>query len=163
MAFKIVIADPKSKKAWQVEKDVPSFFGKKIGDKIEGSLIGMSGFTLEVTGGSDKEGFPMRNDLEGTARKKVLLTKGVGFRGIKKIRKVKYKVEGLKRRKYIRGNTISENIMQVNLKVVEGEGDIPLMLGIAPKEEPKEEATAEAPKEEKTEEKQEAPKEEKGE
>ncbi|NIM47533.1 MAG: 30S ribosomal protein S6e, partial [Candidatus Aenigmarchaeota archaeon] len=63
MAFKIVISEPKSRKAWQIEKDAPSFIGKKIGDKFDGSLIGLSGFTLQITGGSDKDGFPMRPDL----------------------------------------------------------------------------------------------------
>lgn len=167
MAFKIVISEPKSKKAWQIEKDVPVLMGKKIGEKFDGSLVGLSGFTLQVTGGSDKDGFPMRPDLEGSARKKALLTKGVGFRGIKKIRKVKYKVDGMKKRKYIRGNTVSDEIMQINCKVVEGEGDIPTMLGIKPKEEEgskeeqKEAKPEEQPKEEKQkEEKKEEPKKE---
>lgn len=145
MAFRIVISDPKTKKAWQKDIDAPALIGKKIGDKVEGSLIGLGGFSLQVTGGSDKEGFPMRVDLDGVSRKKVLLTKGVGFSGTKKIRKVKYKVKGMKKRKYIRGNTISESIMQVNLKVLEGEGDIPMILGIPPKE-PKAEAPKEAKK-----------------
>ena len=140
MAFRIVISDPKTKKAWQKDIDAPALIGKKIGEKVDGSLIGLGGFSLQVTGGSDKEGFPMRVDLDGTSRKKVLLTKGVGFSGTKKIRKVKYKVKGMKKRKYIRGNTISDSIMQVNLKVLEGEGDIPMILGIPPKEAPKEEA-----------------------
>jgi small subunit ribosomal protein S6e len=151
MAFKIVVSEPKSRKAWQIEKDAPSLIGKKIGDKFDGSLIGLSGFTLQITGGSDKDGFPMRYDLEGIMRKKALLTKGVGFSGTKKIRKVKYKVKGMRKRKYIRGNTISDSIIQVNCKVVEGEGNIPMILGIKPKEEaPKqEEQKVEAPKEEK--------------
>jgi small subunit ribosomal protein S6e len=146
MAFKIVISEPKSKKAWQKDIDAPALIGKKIGDKVEGSLIGLSGFTLEVTGGSDKEGFPMREDLDGVSRKKVLLTKGVGFSGTKKIRKVKYKVHGMKKRKYIRGNTVSDSIIQVNMKVLEGEGDIPMILGIPPKEKKAEEKPAEAKK-----------------
>ncbi len=139
MAFKIVISEPKSRKAWQIEKDAPSFIGKKIGDKFDGSLIGLSGFTLQITGGSDKDGFPMRPDLLGSLRKKALLTKGIGFRGFKKIKKKKYKRKGMRKRKYIRGNIISENIIQINCKVVEGEGNIPMILGIKPKEEKKEE------------------------
>lgn len=146
MAFRIVISEPKSKKAWQVEKDVPSLIGKKIGEKFDGSLIGLSGFTLQITGGSDKEGFPMRPDLGGISRKKALLTKGIGFRGVKKIRKVKHKVKGMRKRKYIRGNTISDAIIQVNCKVVEGEGNIPMILGIKPKEEAPKAETAEQPK-----------------
>ena len=125
MVFKICINEPKTKKSWQIEKDVPSLIGMKIGEKFDGSLVGLSGFTLQITGGSDKDGFPMRSDLQGTARKKALLASGPGFRPYTK---------GLKRRKYIRGNTISADINQVNCKVVEGEGDIPLMLGIQPKE-----------------------------
>lgn len=143
MAMKIVISEPKTKKAFQVEKEAPGLIGVKIGDKFDGSIVGLSGFTLELTGGSDKAGFPMRLDLDGTARKKALLTKGVGFRGTKKIKKKKFKVKGLRRRKYIRGNKISDEIAQVNCKVVEGEGDIAMMLGLKKEEAPAEEAPAE--------------------
>lgn len=124
MAFKICINEPKTKKSWQLEKEVPSLIGLKIGDKFDGSPMGLVGFTLQLTGGSDKDGFPMRPDLTGTARKKALMSSGPGFRSTRK---------GLKRRKYVRGNTISTDIMQVNCKVVEGEGDIPTILGIPPK------------------------------
>ena len=159
MVFKIVISEPKSRKAWQIEKDAPSLIGKKVGDSFDGSLIGLTGFTLQITGGSDKDGFPMRPDLEGSIRKKALLTKGIGFRGFKKIKKKKYKRKGMRKRKYIRGNTVSENIVQVNCKVLEGEGDIQTILGIKPKEEEKKEEKAESPKEEKPkEEKKETPK-----
>jgi len=125
MAFKIVISEPKTRKSWQIERDIPSLIGLKIGDKFEGSSIGLSGFTLQITGGSDKDGFPMRVDLTGTARKKVLLSKGPGFKPIR---------EGMRKRKYIRGNIISADIVQVNCKIVEGEGDIQTILGIQPKE-----------------------------
>ena len=142
MSFKVIINQPKTKKSYQVEKDAPSLIGKKIGDKIDGSMIGLNGFTLEITGGSDKDGTPMRRDLEGTVRRKALLTRGVGFRGgkTKKVKgKKKYiKVKGMRKRKYIRGNTISEDIAQVNCKIIEGEGDIEMMLGLK-KEEPSEE------------------------
>jgi len=167
MVFKIVVSEPKSRKAWQIEKDAPSLIGKKIGDKFDGSLIGLSGFTLQITGGSDKDGFPMRPDLEGSIRKKALLTRGIGFKGFKKIKKKRYKRKGMRKRKYIRGNMVSEDIAQVNCKVLEGEGDIPTILGIKPKEEKKEEAPkpeaaeqpkAEAKPEEIKEEKKEEPK-----
>ena len=143
MVFKICINEPKTRKSWQVEKEAPALIGLKIGENFEGSLIGLSGFTLQITGGSDKDGFPMRYDLTGISRKKALLSGMPGFRP---------KVKGLRKRKYIRGNTISLDIVQVNCKVVEGEGDIATMLGIQPKqkEAPKEEQkTEEKPKEEK--------------
>lgn len=149
MAFKIVISEPKTKKAWQIEKDVPLLNGKKIGDKFKGSLLGLNDFELEVTGGSDKDGVPMRPDMDGTIRRKALLTKGIGFRGIKIIRKKKYKRAGMKKRKLIRGNTISDDIMQINCKIVSGEGDIPKLLGLAPKEEAPKEGSEQPKSEEK--------------
>ena len=61
--MKIVISDPKTRKAYQIEKDLPVLFGKKIGEQIEGDSMGLAGFKIEITGGSDKEGFPMRKEV----------------------------------------------------------------------------------------------------
>jgi len=131
--MKIVISDPKTRKAWQIEKDVPVLIGKKIGDEIDGSVFELSGFKLKITGGSDKEGFPMRSDLDTTARKKILLASGVGYRPKKK---------GIKRRKYVRGNTVSDATAQLNVKVIEGE-NIEAILGKKPEEGAKEEGKKE--------------------
>lgn len=124
MAFKITISDPKTRKAWQLERDSPVLIGMQVGERFEGSIIGLNGYTLEITGGSDKEGFPLRRDLPGTGRRKILLAKGVGYNP---------KEKGIKRRKTVRGNTISEEIAQINTKVVEKEEDveeIPKALGL---------------------------------
>jgi len=123
--FKIVINEPKTRKSYQIEKEAPSLIDLKIGQKFDGSLIGLGGFTLQITGGSDKDGFPMRPDIPGSIRKKILLSQGPGFHPIKR---------GMRKRKYVRGNTISDEIVQVNCKVIEGEGDIQTILGIKPKE-----------------------------
>ena len=142
MAFKIVVNEPKTRKSYQIEKDVPSLIGLKVGDKFDGSMIGLNGFTLQVTGGSDKDGFPMRPEIPGPARKKVLISDAPGFHP---------RHRGERKRKFVRGNQISEETMQINCKILEGEGDIALMLGVK-KEEKKEEAPVEkkeeAPKEE---------------
>ena len=133
MPFRLVIGEPKTRKAYQIERDVPSLIGLKIGDTFDGSSVGLAGFTLQITGGSDKEGFPMRAEVPGPGRKKILLSGGPGFKPWRK---------GMRKRKYVRGNTISDSIMQVNCKIVSGEGDVALMLGIQPKEK-KEEAKEE--------------------
>jgi len=122
--FKFVISNGKN--SWQIEKDekdVP-VLGKKIKDKISGELFGLAGYELEITGGSDKDGFPMRSDIEGTVRKKFLIRKGIGFSGIKrrpgkKPNKPKsyVTIEGLRKKKTLRGNTISTDIAQINCKV----------------------------------------------
>ncbi|MCC6055607.1 MAG: 30S ribosomal protein S6e, partial [Desulfurococcaceae archaeon] len=69
------------------------------------SLIGLSNVQLEIRGGSDLAGFPMRIDIAGPVKKYVLLSQGPGF---------KPREDGEKRRKLVRGNTISEDIVQIN-------------------------------------------------
>lgn len=86
-----------------------SLIGKKIGDEIDGLFLNLPGYKLILTGGSDKDGFPMRRDLPGTRRMRLLLSKGLGF---------KPKDKGVRRRKSVRGNTISPDIVQINLKVI---------------------------------------------
>jgi small subunit ribosomal protein S6e len=114
--FKFVVSD--KKKSYQVErdqKDAP-LLGKKIGDEFHGDFLGLAGYTFVITGGSDKDGFPMRTDMEGTMRRRLLTTKGVGFRA---------KKGGLRRRKMLRGNLVGADIAQINCKVVKA-GDKPL-------------------------------------
>ena len=148
--FKFVIPLPKGK-AVQVEKDAPALIGMKVGEKFDGSIIGMNGYTLQIAGGSDKEGFPMRRDLPGAARKRALLTKSVGC---------KKKGKGLRVKKTIRGNRIAEDISQVNIRIIEGKGDIEKLLGLKEEEKPEEPKKEESKTEEKTEKKEEPKKEE---
>ena len=109
--FKVVISDPASKKAYQKEVDQAQsgFVGKKIGTKLSGSGLGLEGYELEITGGSDKDGFPMRPDVEGPGRKKIILTAPPGYHP---------KRAGKRKRKSVRGNTVSRDVSQVNVKVV---------------------------------------------
>lgn len=105
-------------KSYQVEKDAP-VSGKKIGDMLEGSLLGLDGYKLIITGGSDKAGFPMNKDVEGQGKKRMLVYPGFGFGGLKKIKKLKFRHEGMQRRKSMRGNAVSDETTQINCKVVE--------------------------------------------
>lgn len=109
--FKAVISDPKTGKTYQTlvtGLNANSLIGKKIGDEFDGIFVSLAGYKLVLTGGSDKDGFPMRRDFVGTTRKKILITKSTGFRP---------KNRGVRRRKSVRGNTISANISQVNMKI----------------------------------------------
>jgi len=127
---KLVLSD-KSGKSYQTTADVSSFSNKKIGEKLK-DIPNFSGYELQITGGSDTAGFPMRWDVEGVVRKKPLLTSGPG---------VHIKRKGMKKRKTVRGNTVSSDIAQINVKVLtEGKKSLKEMFG---KEEPKEEAKVE--------------------
>jgi small subunit ribosomal protein S6e len=86
--------------------------GRKIGETIEGSIAGLEGTKLVITGGSDKDGFPLRKDVHGGARKAIILSRGPGFHPAQK---------GERRRKSIRGNTITDNVIQINCKAVKEE------------------------------------------
>ena len=68
------------------------FLGKKIGDSVDGMFVGegdksLSGYKLQITGGSDVTGRPMRPDLDGSGVKSVLITAGVGYKGKKYVNK----------------------------------------------------------------------------
>lgn len=91
-------------------EDSSKLSGKKVGNEFDGGIIGLEGYTLEITGGSDRDGFPMRETVEGTARRKMFLEGGTG---------VNEEREGVRRRKSVRGNTVSDEIQQLNTRVVE--------------------------------------------
>ena len=139
--FKIVLSDPETGKAQKIEleeaKAVP-LIGRRIGEIIDGTILGLSGYKIQITGGTDKDGFPMRPDIHGGVRRRVIVSSGPGF---------KPKRKGERRRKMLRGNVITEEIVQINMKIVE-----------KPKTKAKKEKKEEK---EKTEEKKETPKEEK--
>lgn len=110
--IKINIGDAKSKKTYNKtlsEEQLTPFIGKKIGDKITGEALELAGYEFEIRGGSDSAGFPMRKDVQGVNRKKILIVGGVGMR--------KQDRKGVKLRKMVAGNTIYEKTAQINLAV----------------------------------------------
>ncbi len=129
MNMKLVISVPKTGRAFQKEigeEEARMFYGLKIGDEVDLSPLGLKGYRARITGGTDKDGFPMRPDVHGTGRKKVLLSGGPGVRKLKKGERV---------RKTVRGNTVAEDIEQLNLVIVkEGETPIEELLGGSPEE-----------------------------
>ena len=111
--FKIIISDPETGKSRFVEVEgtqaVP-LIGRKLGEVIDGSVVKMSGQKLKITGGSDKDGFPMRPNVHGGVRVRAILSEGVGFHPSQK---------GERQRKTLRGDTVTEDIVQINMKIVE--------------------------------------------
>jgi small subunit ribosomal protein S6e len=123
MAFKFEIGDPKSKKTFHLEAESEAIMGKVIGDKVDGADISplLHGVELEITGTSDKSGFPGSKKIEGTGIKRVLLTKGFGFHKLKLKKKNATRrpiSKGMRKRKTLRGNAITPDVVQINLKVL---------------------------------------------
>ena len=110
--FRANISDPKTGKSYQKEvkgHQANAILGKKIGEQMDGIFVEMPGYKLEITGGSDKDGFPMRKDLPGPRRRRLLISKGLGF---------KPHMHGERRKKTMCGNQISPDVVQINMKVV---------------------------------------------
>ena len=128
--FKVVISDNETGKSVQVLVKDPksrSFIGKKLSEVISGDLIGLTGYELKITGGSDHNGFPIRPDVHGAIRKDILLKYGPGLKSNKE-----------RKRKFVRGNVISDDIVQINTIIVKkGKKSIDELVGL--KEETKEE------------------------
>ncbi len=146
--FKLTIGDPSSRKTYQkaISGDEASkLSGKKIGDTFHGETVGLTGYELKITGGSDTAGFPMRYDINSPGRAKILITKSTGFRHPKRA--------GQRKRITVRGNTISSDVAQINCKVIKaGKDQLAKLLGIEekPAEAPKEAVVAEEKKPEST-------------
>ena len=109
--FTVVVADPEDGLAHQraVEgQDANRFIGRSIGEEVDGGAVGLDGYTVEITGGSDITGRPMREDVAGPALKSVLLTSGTGFNPTR---------DGERKRVTVRGREVSEDTRQINATI----------------------------------------------
>ncbi len=135
--MQLVISNPKTSKAYSKKiEDTAAFMNKRIGEAVSLDSVGMEGYEARITGGSDKTGTPMRFDLQGTMRKKVLLAGKPCFHPERK---------GERKRISVRGNTVAEDIHQLNL-VLTKDGAKPLE-ELFPKEGEKKEEKKESIKE----------------
>lgn len=113
--LQLVVSDTKSKTSKSTVLEGPkaqALIGKSIGEEVDGKLVGVGSVKLRITGGTDKDGIPMRLDIQGGAKKRAILSSGVGF---------KPKTDGERIRKLIRGRTITEDTFQVNSIIIGGE------------------------------------------
>jgi len=130
----LIVSDPNgtSQRVEIEDAQLRPLVGTRIGMTIDGAIAGMQGYKLKLTGGTDKDGIPMRPDVHGSAKARIVLSGGVGYKPSDK---------GMKKRKVVRGNTVSQETTFLNFAVVE-----------APKKkaapEPEPEVEPEAPAEE---------------
>ncbi len=121
--FKVVVADPETGETFQFEvdgQDANRFLGRDLGDEVDGNAVGLDGFTLELTGGSDETGRPLRADVPGSSLKELLLEGGVGYKPTR---------DGERKRVTVRGREISDAVAQINATVVDGDGSVADALG----------------------------------
>jgi small subunit ribosomal protein S6e len=111
--FKIIVSDPEAGTSKVVELEearAAPFIGRRLGETLDGSAVDLPAHTIQILGGSDKDGVPMLGNVHGGVRRRVVLSGGAGFNPKKK---------GERRRKTVRGNIITDEIVQINMKIVE--------------------------------------------
>ncbi|HON82031.1 MAG TPA: 30S ribosomal protein S6e [Methanoregulaceae archaeon] len=109
--FKVVVSDQKTGRSYNVNVSggqAGAIIGKRIGDELDAGPLGLPGYRMEITGGSDRDGTPARRNLPIAGRKRLLLSGGAGFRPVR---------EGQRRRKSIRGNEITADFVQINARI----------------------------------------------
>ncbi|NCN64903.1 MAG: 30S ribosomal protein S6e [Candidatus Altiarchaeum hamiconexum] len=108
--FKLVMNDSENKKTYQIaldEKKSEKFINLEIGNKFDCSVIGIHGYKIEITGGSDIAGFPMKKGIH-QERAGVIVGEG------------RYR-----KRKTFGGEKINKNTSQVNAKITK-KGEVPI-------------------------------------
>ena len=111
--YKIIVSDPDAGTSKVVELEearAAPFIGRRLGETLDGSAVDLPAHTVQILGGSDKDGVPMLGNVHGGVRRRVVLSGGAGFSPKKK---------GERRRKTVRGNIITDEIVQINMKIVE--------------------------------------------
>ncbi len=123
MPFKINLSE-KTGKTWKLELESEELLGKELNDKINGSDLNpeLGGYEFEITGMSDKAGLTSMKDVPGIGLKRVLLTYGKALhrRPRKEGKKMKSNMRpnGLRMRRTVRGRVVSQDIIQINMKVL---------------------------------------------
>ena len=106
--FKLIVSDPANGKSSASELEgarAQALIGRSLGETIDGSPLGIAQSKLRITGGCDKNGIPMRADVHGGVKKYIVLSAGPGFKPTR---------HGERRRKLVRGRTITDETYQIN-------------------------------------------------
>ncbi len=132
--FKVAVSNPEDGRSYSVEvkgHHANSLVGKRLGDAVDGIFVGLPGYQLTMTGGSDRSGTPMKRGIRSIGKKRVLLSSGPCYSP---------RDRGVRKRKLVRGESISPDIWQINMAITKwGSRPIPQLLEITEEGEKKSE------------------------
>lgn len=102
------------------EKRLQSLYDRRIAHEVDGTVLGedFEGYTFRISGGNDKQGFPMRQGVMTNTRVRVLCKKGH--------KAYRPRRAGERKRKSVRGCIVGHDISVLNLVVTTiGEKTVP--------------------------------------
>ncbi|KAF9225624.1 putative RPS6B-40s ribosomal protein S6 [Gyrodon lividus] len=102
------------------ERRIRVFYDKKISQEVEADSIGdeFKGYILRITGGNDKQGFPMKQGVLLPYRVRLLLADGHSCYRTRR--------DGERKRKSVRGCIVGPDIAVLSVVIVkQGEDEIP--------------------------------------
>ena len=121
--FQVIVGDDDGATySFEVDgQDANRFIGRSIGETVDGDAVGLSGYEVEITGGSDQSGRPMHGEVSGAETTTLLSTGGVGFEPT---------VDGERKRITVRGAEVSEETRQINATIASrGDESVEELLG----------------------------------
>ena len=101
------------------DKKLRPFMDKRISQEVEASCLGdeWKGYVVRITGGNDKQGFPMKQGVLTNNRVRLLLARGHSC--------YRERRSGERRRKSVKGCIVDSNLSVLSLVVVKkGESEI---------------------------------------
>ncbi|MFB6295675.1 MAG: 30S ribosomal protein S6e [Halobacteriales archaeon] len=118
--FQVVVGDPDTGDSYQFDVEEGAgtrFVGRELGEEVDGSAVGLDGYSLRLTGGSDDAGRPMREDVAGPDLTEIMLAgRSPGYHPDR---------EGERNRVTVRGREVTDAVVQINATIAE-RGDQPV-------------------------------------
>mmetsp|Transcript_12214 Transcript_12214/g.35392 ORF Transcript_12214/g.35392 Transcript_12214/m.35392 type:complete len:251 (+) Transcript_12214:28-780(+) len=102
------------------EKKLRVFYDKRMSAEVEGDDLGdeFKGYVFRISGGNDKQGFPMKQGVLVPGRVRLLLSEGHSC--------YRPRRSGERKRKSVRGCIVSSDLSVINLVIVKkGEAELP--------------------------------------
>merc|ERR1712141_333851 len=102
------------------EHKLRNFYEKRMATEVAADCLGdeWKGYVVRISGGNDKQGFPMKQGVLTNTRVRLLLSKGHSC--------YRPRRDGERKRKSVRGCIVDANLSVLSLVVVKkGEADIP--------------------------------------
>eukprot|EP00522_Entomoneis_paludosa_P002566 CAMPEP_0172471186 /NCGR_PEP_ID=MMETSP1065-20121228/67683_1 /TAXON_ID=265537 /ORGANISM="Amphiprora paludosa, Strain CCMP125" /LENGTH=245 /DNA_ID=CAMNT_0013229277 /DNA_START=533 /DNA_END=1270 /DNA_ORIENTATION=- len=102
------------------ERRLQNLYDRRMAQEVDGTILGdeFEGYLLRISGGNDKQGFPMRQGVLTNTRVRILCKQG--HKGYRQRR------TGERKRKSVRGCVVGHDIAVLNLVVTQvGEKEVP--------------------------------------